>query len=166
MGNWRYQLGKSKHNPFFRAKVRVSIYNSLFVDPFSFTISFFVDKLQDVLALAVALVVTLIPLPCTQLYRARKCVSAMRDAAGDLVKISQMGFGKWTCLLSYISPWVWCNDFCVWYQSLLQSYLVISIDVVGENQLGVKWQFSSRLWREKCLTFIFSGLLLSIASRF
>ena len=72
----------------------VSIYNSLFVDPFSFTISFFVDKLQDVLALAVALVVTLIPLPCTQLYRARKCVSAMRDAPGDLVKISQMGFGK------------------------------------------------------------------------
>ena len=72
----------------------LTIYNSLFVDPFSFTISFFVDKLQDVLALAVALVVTLIPLPCTQLYRARKCVSAMRDAAGDLVKISQMGFGK------------------------------------------------------------------------
>ena len=63
----------------------------------------FVDKLWNVLDLAVALVVTLIPLPCTQLYRARKCVSAMRDAAGDLVKISQMGFGKRTCLLSYIS---------------------------------------------------------------
>ena len=63
----------------------------------------FVDKLWNVLDLAVALVVTLIPLPCTQLYRARKCVSAMRDAAGDLVKISQMGFGKCTCLLSYIS---------------------------------------------------------------
>ena len=62
----------------------------MFVDPFLFTTCFFVD----VLDLAVVLVVTLIPLPCTQLYRARKCVSAMRDAAGDLVKISQMGFGK------------------------------------------------------------------------
>ena len=66
--------------------------------------------------------------------------------------------------LIHLAPWVWCNDFCVWYQEPLQSYLLISIDVVGENRLEVKWQFSS-LWGEKCLTFIFSGLLLSIASK-
>ena len=50
--------------------------------------------------------------------------------------------------LIHLAPWVWCNSFCVWYQEPLESYLLISIDVIGENWFGVKWQFSSRLWRE------------------
>ena len=31
--------------------------------------------------------------------------------------------------LIHLAPWVWCNDFCVWYQEPLQSYVLISIDV-------------------------------------
>ena len=51
--------------------------------------------------------------------------------------------------LIHLAPWVWCNSFCVWYQAPpFQSYLLISVDVGGENPFGVKWQFSSRLWKE------------------
>ena len=134
----------------------------LFVDPFSFTTCFF----------------------C---WRFRFGCCACRDAHSSPVHSTLSGAqvreryegccrrsrknltdGIWKMnmfTLIHLAPWVWCNDFCVWYQEPLQSYLLISIDVVGENRFGVKWQFSSRLWREKCLTFMFSGLSPSIASK-